>query len=261
MKTSDRAILIGVAMLGLAAGFYFLILAPKREEAADLQEQVSALESEVVDAEVAAAAGEEAKQGFHGNYRKLITLGKAVPVDADTPSLLTQLQTLAVDSNVDFRSITLSSAAAAGTGATTTPPATTAGAPASEASAALLPIGATVGPAGLPVMPYEMTFAGGFFDIADFFGRVDGMVDSHGERTSVHGRLLTIDGFNLTPGPKGLPALTANVTATSYLTPADQGVTAGATASGPTTVTETAAATPPADPTATDPAAAAVVSN
>ena len=38
----------------------------------------------------------------------------------------------------------------------------------------MLPIGATVGTAGLPVMPYEMEFEGGFFEIADFFGAVDG---------------------------------------------------------------------------------------
>lgn len=255
MKTTDRAILIGVALLALAVGFYFLVLAPKRQEAADLSVQVTSLESEVATAEQEAAAGEAAKKDFHSNYRKLVTLGKAVPVDADTPSLLTQMQTLAVRSNVDFRSITLSS------GAGIAPPATaTTGATASEATAALLPIGASVGPAGLPVMPYEMEFDGGFFDIADFFGRIDGMVNSHGDQTSVDGRLLTIDGFVFAPGAGGLPHLTATVSTTSYLTPADQGTTAGATPSGP--ATGTPVTTPPADPSAPAPAtSAAVVSN
>ena len=101
MKSSDRAILIGVGLLALAVGFYFLILAPKRQEAADLSEQVTTLESQVATAEQSAAAGEAAKADFHSNYHKLVTLGKAVPVDADTPSLLTQLQTLAVRSRVE----------------------------------------------------------------------------------------------------------------------------------------------------------------
>ena len=70
----------------------------------------------------------------------------------------------------------------------------------------MLPIGATVGTAGLPVMPYELVFEGGFFDIADFFGRIDGMVaQTNGEKTTVDGRLLTIDGFNFSPAPDGLP--------------------------------------------------------
>ena len=256
MKSSDRAILIGVGLLALAVGFYFLVLAPKRQEAADLAEQVTSLQSEVATAEQDAAAGEAAKKDFHSNYRKLVTLGKAVPVDADTPSLLTQMQTLAVRSNVDFRSITLSSGAG-GTTPATTPPT---GATASEATAALLPIGASVGPAGLPVMPYEMEFDGGFFDIADFFGRIDGMVDSHGDNTSVDGRLLTIDGFDFAPGAGGLPHLAATVSTTSYLTPADQGTTPGATPSGP--ATGTPVTTPPADPSAPAPAtSAAVVAN
>jgi hypothetical protein len=188
----------------------------------------------------------------------MITLGKAVPVDADTPSLLTQLQSLSVRSNVDFRSITLTGGSAA---AAPVPPADPADpAAASEATAAVLPIGATVGTAGLPVMPYELVFEGGFFDIADFFGRIDGMVESNGDKTTVDGRLLTIDGFNFSPAPDGLPNLTANVTTTSFLTPIDQGITAGATPTGPAPETAAPAATPPADAGAA-PAVSAVVAN
>ena len=58
MKSSDRTILIGVAMLGLVAAFWFLILSPKRQEASDLKDAGASLESEVADAEAAAAAGE-----------------------------------------------------------------------------------------------------------------------------------------------------------------------------------------------------------
>jgi hypothetical protein len=243
MKSTDRTILIGVAILGLVAAFWFLILSPKRQEAADLQTQVTELDAQVTQAEQAAVAGEAAKKDFSTAYRDLIKLGKAIPVEADTPSLLTQLQTLSVRSNVDFRSISLGGATSAAATAAPVDPA----APL-EATAALLPIGATVGTAGLPVMPYEMSFEGGFFEIADFFGRIDGMVDSDGDSTTVDGRLLTIDGFNFIPGPAGLPGLTATVNATSYLTPADQGITAGATPAGPAPETATPAATTPADP-------------
>jgi hypothetical protein len=80
------------------------------------------------------------------------------------------------------------------------------------------------------------------------------MVTADGEATSVNGRLLTIDGFTLSAGPTGLPRLSATVTATSYLAPADEGITAGATPAGP--VTEpTDPAAPATTPPATDPAA------
>ncbi len=272
MKSTDRTILIGIGMLALVAAFWFLILAPKRQEASDLEAQVAEAQAQVTEAEAAAVASEQAKRDFPSNYREMITLGKAVPIDADTPSLLTELQTLSVRSNVDFRSITLSASSSAAAPVTTTPaaPADT-GVPADpaaaadpaaplEATAALLPIGATVGTAGLPVMPYEMAFEGGFFEIADFFGRVDGMVDSHGETTSVNGRLLTINGFSFTVGPDGPPGLSATVTATSYLTPVDQGITAGATPAGPAADAAAPVTTPPAEPA--DPGvSAAVVAN
>ena len=132
--------------------------------------------------EADAATAGAAKTDFKSNYRKLITLGKAVPVDADTPSLLTQLQTLSQRSNVRFQSIALG-----GSGGTPATPATAVtGAPiatgeATEASASLLPIGASVGAAGLPLMPYALEFEGDFFDVADFFGEIDGMVDLEGD--------------------------------------------------------------------------------
>ena len=219
------------------------------------------------------------RSGFSSNYRKLVSLGKAVPKDADTSSLLVQLETLSKRAHVDFRAITLDEAAAGAAAATTPPPApvppaegessteagttpaaTTATTPAgtttpgtvpTEATAALLPIGATVGTAGLPVMPYSLEFQGGFFDIADFFGSLDRMVESEKSRLRIEGRLLTIDGFTLEAGPNGFPDLTADVSASSYLTPADQGIVAGATPGGPAVPTD------PAAPATTDGSAAA----
>ena len=273
MKSSDRTILLAVAVVGAVAAFWFLLLSPKRDEASQLEADVTELQAQVDESEQAAVAGEEAKGDFSVNYRRLVSLGKAVPKDADTASLLVELQALSDRSNVDFRSISLdaASASAAPAEATATPPSTapaptatpaatpagttTPGALPTEATAALLPIGATVGSAGLPVMPYALEFQGGFFDIADFFGRIDGMVvvDESGDRVKVDGRLLTIDGFALEAGPAGFPNLVANVQASSYLTPADQGVTAGASPTAPATAAPTApaATTTSAPPTAT----------
>jgi hypothetical protein len=129
-----------------------------------------------------------------------------------------------------------------------------------EASAATLPIGASVGPAGLAVMPYDLSFTGGFFEIADFMRRVDSLVHMQHGLPGVNGRLVTVDGFTLSPETsmstttsttvKATPQLTAALTVTTYLTPADQGITAGATPSGPAPATATPASTT-ATPTST----------
>ena len=267
MKSSDRAILMGLALAGLVAAFYFLILAPKREEAATLGDEVTALQSEVAEQQQLAADGEAAKRDFDGNYRRLVVLGKAVPEDEDTSSLLTQLTSLSHRSGVDFRGLVLSQSAAAATtpaptGAdltqtdtssdtstdsstdasstdtstdtSTETSTTTVTAPATESAASTLPIGAAVGPAGLPVMPYDLTFKGGFFQVADFLGAVNGMVHLRDGKPLPDGRLLTVDGFDLVgESDKGFPRLDASLAVTTYVTPADQGLLAGASASAP----------------------------
>ena len=108
----------------------------------------------------------------------------------------------------------------------TTSTASAAPAPATESSAASLPIGAVVGPAGLATLPYTLTFKGGFFDIANFIGGVDNLVQptASGVRVTPDGRLFTVDGFALNGGlPGSSPRLKANFAVTTYATPADPG--------------------------------------
>ena len=136
-----------------------------------------------------------------------------------------------------------------------------------EATAALTPLGSGVGPAGLPVMPYDLSFSGGFFQIADFLQELDQLVHSRHGKVSVNGRLLTVNGFALSPsessatpsstpggGARATKTLTVDLSVTTYLTPADQGLTGGATPSGP--VTAGAATSVPASATTTTPAPA-----
>jgi Tfp pilus assembly protein PilO len=283
MRRNELMIGVAVAVIALAVGFWLLVLGPKRQEASALKDDVSQLQSEV-DQE-AAAAGEQAKKSFPTDYRKLVVLGKAVPKDADQSSLLVQLQKLADRSGVEFQSIDLSESSSSSTTASTTTTesptssessssesessssstetsSSTAAEPVAdptEASAATLPIGAAVGPAGLPVMPYQLNFVGDFFEIADFMKQVDSMVRARHGGVLVDGRLLTVDAFTLAPATEpgssdGAPTLTAELSVTTYLTPADQGATAGATPSGPAPATSTPDAATPASSTSSSPA-------
>jgi Tfp pilus assembly protein PilO len=283
----DRVLLVSLATVALLGAFYFMVLSPKREKASKLSEEITQLESQINQQEQVATFAEQARQEFPRYYGQLVVLGKAVPDQADQSSLIVQLNQIATRSGADFRTITTAegsgtAAAAApaappaegttttpGTNTTpgdgSTPPAdgsasgtgTTATvaaasstpAPATEATAASLPLGATVGPAGLPIMPYELTFQGGFFDIADFMSGVDSLVhlrEGSGQ-VAADGRLLTVDGFSLKPIPTlgGETKLRASFLVTSYMVPSDEGLTAGASPTAP------GASVPQATPTST----------
>jgi hypothetical protein len=270
MKAMDRLLLAGLVIAGLLAAFWFGVLAPKRDQASKLQTEIESLEASVAEQEQLATAAEQAKDAYSQNYHRLVVLGKAVPSDDDTSSLFVELQTIADESGVELDLIELSpgestgpataaalttadqapteSAPAEGSEPATVPTA----APPTEASAANLPLGAAVGTAGLPVMPYTLNLRGDFFALADFMNQLDELVGIREGQPFVRGRLITTDSFELGPDEqKGFPQLTATLTLTTFVTPADQGATAGATPSAP--APSTPAPTPVAETTTTAP--------
>lgn len=234
LKKSGSATIVAMLVLaGLAIAFWLLLLSPKREEAAKLGKQIETVEASLASHRAEIVSAEEARKQFPVDYQRLVVLGKAVPANDETASLLVQLNGIARRAQVQFRDFELSSEGGSdGEGA---PAAAGAGAPASatEAEAALLPLGATIGPAGLAVMPYSLTFEGNFFQIADFIKSLDATVETQNEKVTVDGRLITIDGFSLAAGEGGFPELTASFSVTTYLTPPGEGITAGASPASP----------------------------
>ena len=121
--------------------------------------------------------------------------------------------------------------------------------PPTEAAASLLPLGAAIGPAGLAVMPYHLTFGGNFFQIANFIRGIDSLVHTRNSSVAVDGRLVTLSGFALNTEEgeskdeqKPSNFLKATFAVTTYVTPPTQGITAGATASAPAPITTPAGA-------------------
>jgi len=229
----------------LAIAFWMLALAPKREEAAKLGDEVAQVEASLAGHRAEVAEAEAARDEFPVDYQKLVVLGKAVPGDDDTASLLVQMTGLSQRAGVNFREILLSTDGGSGAEAAPAAPPPPTGTPvsATEATASLLPLGASVGPAGLAVMPYTLTFKGDFFEIADFIKGLDSLVKTNDEGVVVDGRLITVDGFSLKADEAGFPALQASFAVTTYLTPPSQGVTAGATPESPGAEVATPAAT------------------
>jgi Tfp pilus assembly protein PilO len=260
MGSSSRLVVSVLVVVALAIGFWVLLLSPKREKAAELGTQADSLQVSLAEAQSQVTEAEAARQEFPSDYRQLVVLGKAVPVGDETSSLLVELGKIADRSKLDFESIQMNStggeAAAVPVAPAPEPPAETttgessgatpasAAVPPTEAAASLLPLGASVGSAGLAVMPYSLDFKGGFFHIADFIKGIDSLVSPDGTTVAVDGRLVTLDGFSLTADPElDFPHLDATFSVTTYITPPSVGLTAGATPTEPAPVAETEEAT------------------
>jgi Tfp pilus assembly protein PilO len=264
MTSTNRVIVAALAVVVPAIAFWMLLLGPKRDEASKLGAQVEEVTASLAQHQAEATQALEARQGFAADYQRLVVLGAAVPGDDDTASLLVQLNSVAEKAGVGFRGLALEAAEGGTAPAPEAPapeapapeapsaeasaPEAPAGTPASlssptEVAASTLPLGAAIGPAGLGVMPYKLTFDGQFFQIANFIKGLDSLVKTQNARVAVDGRLITINGFSLTPAASGFPALEANFSVTTYLTPPSQGVTAGATPASPGTATLASATT------------------
>jgi Tfp pilus assembly protein PilO len=251
MNPKNRAILAVLVVGALAAAVWIMLLAPKRDEAKKLGKQIDAVEASLTTHRAEVADAEAAREEFSDAYQQLVVLGKAVPADDDTASLLVQLNRVAERAHVRFGDFKLDgesgqeAPAPAPAPAPEEAPSSEGGAtPAAnlvsptEAAASTMPLGASIGPAGLAVMPYSLGFQGGFFELADFIKGLDSMVKTTNEQVSVDGRLITIDGFSLAGAPSGgFTSLKGTFAVTTYLTPPSQGVTAGASPTGPATAT------------------------
>ena len=101
-------------------------------------------------------------------------------------------------------------------------------------------------PAGLETVPLELEFVGNFFKLADFFHGLKRFVRVANEDVLVSGRLLTIEHVRWASDSEIFPNIRASVSATVYLSPLSQGVTAGATPQGPAPTTPAGTQTTPA---------------
>jgi Tfp pilus assembly protein PilO len=239
VTSSNRLILVILVVTALAVAFWILLLSPKREEAAKLGGEVTQAEESLALHRSEVAQAIVARKKFPVEYQQLVVLGKAVPREDETASLLVELNRLADRSRVRFEALQLSSS---GGGEGESEAAPEEGASPTEVAASLLPLGATIGPAGLGVMPYQLTFKGTFFQMANFIEGLDSLVKTKNAAVDVTGRLITISGFTLKPDQgAGFPQLEASFSATTFVLPPEASPTAGATPTSPQTTTATPA--------------------
>jgi hypothetical protein len=241
MTARDRTVIVVLVVIAAIVACWFEVIQPKRSEASKLGGQITAAQSELAQAQAQVAAGESAKKAYPSYYTALAKLGEAVPSDDDVPSLIYQLQAAANVSKVGFEDVVLTPA-----GSSAPPPAPSTGATGATGttgavgalSATTLPPGAVVGPAGLPIEPFTLTFQGNYFHLADFLGRIEKFVTSNNSTILVHGRLMTLNAINVGPAPSGFPQISVSINATTYLAPTQPSLpNASATPSTPVSST------------------------
>lgn len=254
MTARDRTVLLVVVAVGVLGAFWFAVLGPKRDEAAKLGNQIAQERSRLGDAQQRAAAAEQAKARYDDDYATVARLGKAVPVQQDVPSLVYQLDAAAKAHGIDFHDLKVNPGAAPAAAATTAAQVAQVGA-AEKGTDTSMPATAatpaTVGPAALPVIPFNFTFNGGYFDMQRFIRALDRLTFLRADTLQVAGRLLTINGLSLTVDPNKHSRVQAQIDANAFQLPADEGLTAGATAQAPTTPGATGSQSSPAPTTPT----------
>lgn len=242
--TRSNQILLSVVALGAAiAAFYFLALAPKREEAAALDTKIAEQEAAVEQARLMLAGYEEAKGSYKRNYATLARLGKAVPADDDVQSLMVQLESTADRSGVSFEKIELTSGLGGSTPDSDAKPAAT------ELAAApgTVPVAGGV----LSAMPFSFSFTGTYFDLTAFFARLEHFVSLKNKKLDSTGRLLRLESVTIGPSAIGFPEMQAQINAATYLVPPVEGVTDAAPSPNGQTVDAGPGTTPPTTTAAT----------
>jgi Tfp pilus assembly protein PilO len=245
MKARDRTVLIAVALVAVLGAAWLTVVSPEREKASKLNGQIASAQAALATAEgqLASARGAEAK--YTAAYESVVNLGKAVPPTQEVPSLIYQIAQASDQKQVDFASIATGndSSSSSSTSATATASASAA------ASSAFTPL------------PFTFTFEGGFFQLERLFHQLDDFatLTSPGH-VDVSGRLLTVQSVKLAPANVSGTAtshgtLSGTVTATAYVLPASQGLTAGAGPASPAA----GGATPAAASGASSPTTPAIV--
>ncbi|HME03359.1 MAG TPA: hypothetical protein VKG38_10065 [Solirubrobacteraceae bacterium] len=235
MTHRDRVVAIVVATLAVLVAGWLLLVSPEREKASKLGTEVSAAQSALSAAEGELSSARTAQAQYVSAYASIVGLGKAVPAADEVPSLIYQLERASNSKNVEFTSI-VSSAAGSGTGSSS------AGSSATSAAAG------AASSAGFSQMPFTFIFDGTYFDLEHLFEQLNRFtLRTASGSLQVSGRLLTIQSVKLTPvgtaaGSSGPVQLTGTITATAYVLPASQGLTAGASPSSPAGATATASA-------------------
>src|SRR4051795_3703839 len=105
LSDRDRRILLILLPIVILIAYYFLILAPKRDDLKTARDEQHSAEAARDQAVAQAAQLERARQTFAEDYAAVVRLGKAIPDTIDSPSLLIQLDRASHGTHIDFDNV------------------------------------------------------------------------------------------------------------------------------------------------------------
>ena len=175
-------VLAASAVLVYVFALWFLLVSPKRSEAARLGDDIAAAELRLVEAEAALnrprAAG--------GSVSDVFRLAKAMPRSVDQSSLVLELSRLADTSGVTLRSIT--------------------------------PQTPVVGLGGATLIPVVVAVGGSYFEISRFLARTRTLVRVRRGKIYATGRLFTVQNVEMVESQtEGFPSLDGTITLNAYV--------------------------------------------
>lgn len=202
-RSVGATIAIGVVLL---AALWFMAIAPKRSEQADVTTNVTRQQARLDAAKAQVVAYTTSRDQFAGLMTELRGLDRAVPARAAISAMLRELQRRAKVRGSDLRLVALKdgatqnagAGAAAGAKATSTP-------------------GAVAGPGGLAALPFTFEYTGRYFDLVDILKTVRRSVRVTSGGLNIDGRLLTIDGLSFKRVDPGARLTKAVLNATAYV--------------------------------------------
>jgi Tfp pilus assembly protein PilO len=98
----DRKIALVILPVVVVAVYWFLLMAPKREQAAKASKEVAEQTERLDAARTQAKAAENAQTDFASDYTEIVRLGKAIPSGVDMPSLIVQIDRAAAGTGIRF---------------------------------------------------------------------------------------------------------------------------------------------------------------
>ena len=223
--TRSTKILIAVAAIGLSAcAFYFLMLAPQRDEVAKLDTDIAGKQAEVAQSQAMIVDLRGGEGQLQDQLRDVGAARQGRPRRRRRPLAARSARGHRRAHRRRLRPRSSSAAASPAPVQATDPTTATSGELASAPGAIPVAGGA------LSAMPFNFSFSGGFFDLSTFFAKLEHFVTVNNQRIDATGRLLRLESVSITPSAAGFPDMQAAIGAAAYIVPPVEGVpgTAGA---------------------------------
>jgi type IV pilus assembly protein PilO len=213
------AVVLGGLILLAVAGYFFLV-APKKNEAKSLNQEIAQLKQQISEQKAQTTQAAGLSKILVADFNKLQS---AMPNDAKMDEIYQQLGTLAKDTGIRFDSYQP---------------------------------GTVVDASAYQVLPVTVTFQGSFAELSDFLYRLQSLVLVDNHKLSAGGRLFTVDQVSFAQGENGFPQIAATLQIDAYafghpvVTAANAAAsttsTTGTTTTGTTTSSSSEGTTTPA---------------